>query len=35
VLHNQWPQEAYASYCGAVPVSLVSCEWGKCTTQQP
>lgn len=35
VLHNQWPREAYASYCGAVPVSLVSCEWGKCTTQQP
>lgn len=34
VLHNQWPQEAYASYCNEVPVSLITCEWGKCTQQR-
>lgn len=33
VLHNQWPQEAYGSYCKGVPVSLITCEWGKCTAQ--
>ena len=34
VVHNQWPHEAYASYCGEAPVSLISCEWGKCTQQR-
>lgn len=29
-LHNQWPQEAYGTYCGEAPVSVIACEWGKC-----
>lgn len=34
VLFNQWPQEAYGAYCGEVPISLITCEWGKCKQSQ-
>lgn len=31
---NQWPNEAYANFCGENAVSVVTCEWGKCETKK-
>jgi hypothetical protein len=31
VIENQWPNEAYASYCDQAPVSLIQCQWGQCS----
>lgn len=31
VIENQWPNEAYASYCDQTPVSLILCQWGQCS----
>lgn len=30
VVHNEWPLEAYASYCDNKPLAFLVCEWGKC-----
>ena len=27
---NQWPNEAYANFCGEKADEVVTCEWGKC-----
>lgn len=27
---NHWPNEAYANFCGANAVEVITCEWGKC-----
>ncbi len=32
-IFNQWPNEAYANFCGAKAVQVITCEWGKCTTK--
>ena len=31
---NQWPNEAYANFCDAKAVEVISCEWGKCETKK-
>lgn len=31
---NQWPNEAYANFCGANAVEVITCEWGKCETKK-
>ncbi|WP_062067758.1 hypothetical protein [Cellvibrio sp. OA-2007] len=31
---NQWPNEAYANFCGANAVEILTCEWGKCETKK-
>lgn len=31
---NQWPNEAYANFCGEEAVEAVTCEWGKCETKK-
>lgn len=33
VLHNDWPKEAYAAYCDETPITLMTCEWGKCESR--
>ena len=30
---NQWPNEAYANFCGADAVKVITCEWGKCESK--
>ena len=27
---NQWPHEAYATFCGETATAVLVCEWGKC-----
>lgn len=27
---NQWPHEAYATFCGETATAVLICEWGKC-----
>jgi hypothetical protein len=27
---NQWPHEAYATFCGETVTAVLVCEWGKC-----
>lgn len=31
---NQWPNEAYANFCGEKAVAVITCEWGKCETKK-
>lgn len=31
---NQWPQEAYAYFCGDTAVEVLTCEWGKCGSKK-
>lgn len=31
---NQWPNEAYANFCGEKAVAVINCEWGKCETKK-
>ncbi len=31
---NQWPQEAYAYFCGNTAVEVLTCEWGKCESKK-
>ncbi len=31
---NQWPNEAYANFCGEKAVEIITCEWGKCETKK-
>lgn len=31
---NQWPQEAYANFCGTQATEVITCEWGKCETKK-
>lgn len=31
---NQWPHEAYATFCGAKATSVLICEWGKCEAKK-
>lgn len=31
---NQWPNEAYANFCGKKAVEVITCEWGKCETKK-
>lgn len=31
---NQWPNEAYANFCGEKAVGVITCEWGKCETKK-
>lgn len=31
---NQWPNEAYANFCGEKAVEVITCEWGKCETKK-
>ncbi|MCP8898395.1 hypothetical protein [Gilvimarinus xylanilyticus] len=33
-LVNHWPEEVYAHYCNGRPISLIQCQWGKCTRQK-
>lgn len=31
---NQWPNEAYANFCGEKAVEVITCEWGKCEAKK-
>jgi hypothetical protein len=31
---NQWPNEAYANFCGEKAMEVITCEWGKCETKK-
>ena len=31
---NHWPNEAYANFCGANAVEVITCEWGKCEAKK-
>jgi hypothetical protein len=31
---NQWPNEAYANFCGEKAVAVITCEWGKCAAKK-
>lgn len=31
---NQWPNEAYANFCGKEAVEVITCEWGKCEAKK-
>ncbi len=31
---NQWPNEAYANFCGEKAVEVITCEWGKCESKK-
>jgi hypothetical protein len=31
---NQWPQEAYAYFCGNTAAEVLTCEWGKCQSKK-
>ncbi len=31
---NQWPQEAYAYFCGDAALEVLTCEWGKCESKK-
>lgn len=31
---NQWPNEAYANFCGEKATEVLTCEWGKCTSKK-
>lgn len=31
---NQWPNEAYANFCGEKAVDVITCEWGKCEAKK-
>lgn len=33
VMANQWPQEAYANFCGNQLTEILVCDWGKCAAK--
>lgn len=34
VIANNWPNEAYANFCGNKAVEVLVCDWGKCETKK-
>lgn len=34
VIANNWPNEAYANFCGDKAVEVLLCDWGKCETKK-
>lgn len=34
VIANNWPQEAYATFCGDKATQVLLCDWGKCTAKK-
>lgn len=34
IIANDWPNEAYANFCGNIAIEVLVCDWGKCDVKK-